>query len=256
MENMMIFSSADVSVPKVRRAAKAGKIGACINFIGDYSRENWMFDVGSIHYQGWFYQGTTGTDLSAAYGRNVRSSVRKGGTCWLPGGAGAMGQMHTQLAVDSEDGPARILVTDMDKTRIAHVKEQLGPIAEKRGIEFKLMNPADFASPQEFDDAVTAFAPEGFDDIIMLVPVPALVSGSAKHLGKDRADEHLCRNSRGQGGGASDCRNRRKRFPFHRFKRKPHRGSAPYDPSCGGGDFESCFRAGGDRRHEGSERGT
>lgn len=47
------------------------------------------------------------------------------------------------------------------------------------------MNPADFASPQEFDDAVTAFAPEGFDDIIMLVPVPALVSGSAKHLGKD-----------------------------------------------------------------------
>ncbi len=166
-------------------AAKAGKIGACINFIGDYSRENWMFDVGSIHYQGWFYQGTTGTDLSAAYGRNVRSSGRKGGTCWLPGGAGAMGQMHTQLAVDSEDGPARILVTDMDKTRIAHVKEQLGPIAEKRGIEFKLMNPADFASPQEFDDAVTAFAPEGFDDIIMLVPVPALVSGSAKHLGKD-----------------------------------------------------------------------
>ncbi len=166
-------------------AAKAGKFGACVNFIGDYSSENWMFDVGSIHYQGWFYQGTAGTDLSAAYGRNVRSTVKKGGTCWLPGGAGAMGQMHTQLAVADENGPARVLVTDMDNARIAHVKELLGPIAEKRGVEFKLMNPADFASPAEFDAAVTAFAPEGFDDIIMLVPVPALVSGSAKHLGKD-----------------------------------------------------------------------
>ncbi len=166
-------------------AAKAGKTGACISFVGDYSSENWMFDVGSIHYQGWFYQGTAGTDLSGAYGRNVRSTVRKGGVCWLPGGAGAMGQMHTQLAVADENGPSRVLVTDMDNARLAHVKELLGPIAEKRGVEFKLMNPGDFASPAEFDAAVSAFAPEGFDDIIMLVPVPALVSGSAKHLGRD-----------------------------------------------------------------------
>ena len=82
-----------------------------------------LFDVGRIHYEGFFYQGAPGTVLSAAYGRNVRSKVKKGGTCWLPGGAGAMGQMHTQLAVENPEGPARILVTDMDSPQIgrAHV---------------------------------------------------------------------------------------------------------------------------------------
>ena len=165
-------------------AAKMGEVNACISFVGDYSGA-WSFDVGSIHYQGWFYQGTETNDLDAAYGRNVRSTLKKGGTCWLPGGAGAMGQMHTQLAVSSKEGPKRVLVTDMDKVRIAHVQEFLGPIAKENGVELAFLNPADFADPAEFEKAVKEFAPEGFDDIVMLVPVAPLVSAYAKFLGKD-----------------------------------------------------------------------
>ncbi|OQA85571.1 MAG: Sorbitol dehydrogenase [Lentisphaerae bacterium ADurb.Bin242] len=167
------------------KAAKTGKTGACVSFLGDYSAEDWLFDVGSIHYQGWFYQGTRSNNLSDAYGRNVRSALKKGGVCWLPGGAGAMGQMHTQLALSGENGPSKVLVTDMDKTRIEHVRAQLGPIAAKNNIEFKLLNPADFAAPADFDRAVREFAPNGFDDIVMLVPVPALVSAYAKFLAED-----------------------------------------------------------------------
>ena len=165
-------------------AAKMGEINACISFIGDYSNASWSFDVGSIHYQGWFYQGAA-SDLSGAYNRNVRSKLRKGGSCWLPGGAGAMGQMHTQLAVSSPDGPKRVLVTDMDKVRIAHVKEFLGPIAEKNGVELSFLNPGDFASPAEFSKAVKDFAPAGFDDIVMLVPVAPLVQEYANSLAED-----------------------------------------------------------------------
>ena len=167
------------------KAAKMANVKACINFIGDYAGENWKFDVGSIHYQGWFYQGSKNGNLSAAYGRNVRSSLKQGGVCWLPGGAGAMGQMHTQLALSSKNGPSKVLVTDMDNTRIEHVREALGELAKENGIEFELLNPANFASPAEFDNAVKAFAPNGFDDIVQLVPVPALVEGNAKHLAED-----------------------------------------------------------------------
>jgi threonine dehydrogenase-like Zn-dependent dehydrogenase len=166
---------------------KAGKCcnrNAVINLVGEYPDESWSFDVGSIHYEGWFYQGTEGTCFSDAYGRNIRSSWKKGGSCWLPGGAGAMGQMHTQMAVEAPDGPKRILVSDMDDARIENVKKLLAETIEKRGIEFKAVNPSKI-SPEEFDDILKKFAPEGFDDVIMLVPVVPVLNASAKHLGKD-----------------------------------------------------------------------
>lgn len=167
------------------KLGKAGKRGAVISFMGEYPDEAWSFDVGSIHYEGWFYQGSSSDEFESAYGRNVRSKEKKGGTCWLPGGAGAMGQMHTQLAVESEDGPLRILVSDMDNTRIENVKKLLADTIKKRNIEFKTLNPASFESPAQFEEEVRKFAPEGFDDIIMLVPVIPVLNSSAKFLKKD-----------------------------------------------------------------------
>ena len=166
------------------KAGKLGKRSALISLIGEYPDENWRFDVGSIHYEGWFYQGAAGTCLSDAYGRNVRSTWKKGGSCWLPGGAGAMGQMHTQMAVEAADGPGRILVSDMDDARIENVKNLLADTIAKRGIEFKTVNPGKI-SPEEFEKIIKDFAPEGFDDVIMLVPVVPVLNGSAKALGKD-----------------------------------------------------------------------
>ena len=164
---------------------KLGAVNACISFVGPAADENWAFDVGSIHYKGWFYQGTASTDMKAAYGRNVRATLKKGGTCWLPGGAGAMGQMHTQLAVEGPDGPSRILVTDLDSTRIRKMEALLAPAIRRRGIEFKTLNPKEFVSEAEFTAAVRAFAPAGFDDIVMLVPVPGVITSAMPLLGQD-----------------------------------------------------------------------
>lgn len=169
----------------VEKLARNCKKNAVVNFIGDYPDEAWSFDIGNIHYQGWFYQGANGKELSAGYGKNIRAKLKKNGTCWLPGGAGAMGQMHTQLAVEAEDGPSRILVSDMDNVRISKVTELLRDTIKKRGIEFKTLNPSSFASPAEFDKAVKDFAPEGFDDIVMLVPVIPVLNASARHLKAD-----------------------------------------------------------------------
>jgi threonine dehydrogenase-like Zn-dependent dehydrogenase len=165
--------------------ARLGGTDAVISFVGNCPNEVWNFDVGSIHYKGWFYQGTPGANIAAAYGRNVRCKLRKGGTCWLVGGAGAMGQMHTQLAVEDENGPARILVTDLDDTRIDSVVRLLTPRIQERGIEFKTLNPKHFESEAEFLAAVREFSPEGFQDIVMLVPVVPVVNSAVSFLAED-----------------------------------------------------------------------
>ncbi len=174
----------DVSRELGEKAAKLGKRGMTCSFVGDFKDEAWSFDAGAIHYQGYFYQGTEGTVLSGAYGRNVRSKMKKNGVCWLPGGAGAMGQMHTQLAVENPDGPSRILVSDMDDSRIANVKRQLAGAAEKRGVELVTLNPSKL-SKEEFSAFLKEFAPQGFDDIIMLVPVVPVLEDAAKYLAED-----------------------------------------------------------------------
>ena len=95
-----------------------------------------------------------------------------------------MGQMHTQMAVEAADGPSRILVSDMDGARIENVRSLLADTIEKRGIEFKTVNPGSI-SQDEFETILKDFAPEGFDDVIMLVPVVPVLNASAKTLGKD-----------------------------------------------------------------------
>lgn len=169
-------------------AALLGRLGetnCVVSFVGGAPDERWAFDVGSIHYKGWFYQGTATNAIAAAYGRNVRSELKPGGACWLLGGAGAMGQMHTQLAVESEDGPSRVLVTDLDDSRIAKVVELLKPAADARGIEFVTLNPKHYGSDAEFLAAVRDFAPDGFDDIVMLVPVVPVLDGAVDFLKED-----------------------------------------------------------------------
>ncbi|MFA4944145.1 MAG: alcohol dehydrogenase catalytic domain-containing protein [Lentisphaeria bacterium] len=181
----------DIALCGIRDRATAealgrlGAVNAAISFVGGIPEGPLSLDVGSIHYKGWFYQGAAGNDIAAAYGRNLRSTLKKGGACWLPGGAGAMGQMHTQLAVENPDGPARVLVTDLDPVRIRKMLELLGPAAAKRGIEFKALNPKEFPGEAEFLAAVRAFAPGGFDDIVMLVPVPAVIASAAPLLAED-----------------------------------------------------------------------
>jgi threonine dehydrogenase-like Zn-dependent dehydrogenase len=93
--------------------------------------------------------------------------------------------MHTQLAVSDPNGPATIIVTDMDDNRLNHVREALGPVAKANGNVFELLNPKIFASPEAFDAELAKYAPKGFDDIVMLVPVPALVTANAKYLAED-----------------------------------------------------------------------
>lgn len=170
---------------RIEAASRLCAVNGLVSLVGDGYQGELSVDIGSVHYKGWFFQGTESNDIAKAYGRNVRSALRKGGTCWLTGGAGAMGQMHTQLAVEDPDGPSRVLVTDLDSHRLDKVDRLLRPSIEKRGIEVQAMNPKDFDTPEAFYDRVRHFAPDGFDDIVMLVPVVPIVNEAAPFLAKD-----------------------------------------------------------------------
>ncbi len=158
--------------------------GAVCCLVGDHYRGRRItLDIGRIHYQAWRFVGTPAGDVGAAYARNVRCTLQPGGTVWFPGGAGAMGQMHVQLALEQEQPPRKIIVTDVDDTRLAKLAVRLQRKAAAKEIEFVTLNPKNCASPAAFDEQLRAQAPAGFDDIVMLVPVPAVIGDSARFLG-------------------------------------------------------------------------
>ena len=139
-------------------------------------------DVGSIHYKGWRYVGTKSNNVAEAYKNNTRKTIKKDGCVWLPGGAGAMGQMHTQLALEMDNGPKKVVVTDMDDNRLEKLKLHLKAKADAKGIEFVTLNPKSFENEEAFNSKLYELSEGGFEDIVMLVPVPAVLAGAAKML--------------------------------------------------------------------------
>ncbi|MBP5531339.1 MAG: hypothetical protein J6Y54_04850, partial [Lentisphaeria bacterium] len=165
----------------VRHAAELAARFGMVNFIGRTPEESCPIDVGALHYQNRYYQGGASRDLSAPYRDAKRNTIKPGGAAWFPGGAGAMGQMHVELAVTAAEPPAKIMVTDLDDRRIAHLQKRLAERAKKRGIEFRCLNPAKL-SEDEYAQILHDFAPAGFDDVVVLVPRADVVSFAAKFL--------------------------------------------------------------------------
>lgn len=153
--------------------------------VGGYERLRVPVDIGRIHYYYWRYVGTREPDISTAYHRNARTTLKAGGVAWFPGGAGAMGQMHVQLAVENPQGPRTIVVTDLDDTRLKKLASRLQHKAAGRGVKLVMLNPKHYADSATFYATLRAEAPRGFDDIVMLVPVPAVVSEADELLAED-----------------------------------------------------------------------
>ena len=163
--------------------ALAGLAGAhgIVNFLGKTPSLPCRIDVGALHYRNRYYQGAPDGEISALYRRKRRTGLLAGGNAWFIGGAGAMGQMHVELAISGPESPSRILVTDLDAERLEHLKRQLSPQAAAKGIDLKFLNPAAI-EPERFTTELHSFAPEGFDDAVILVPSAALVEEAAGFL--------------------------------------------------------------------------
>ncbi|HSV86906.1 MAG TPA: alcohol dehydrogenase catalytic domain-containing protein [Levilinea sp.] len=136
-------------------------------------------DVGRVHYSRWVYVGTTSTDLAAAYRQvPVRSKLKPGGKVWFVGAGGPIGRMHVQAAISFENRPATIVCSDVSNTRLDDLCLSFASEAQQRGIEWVCLNPND---KEHYAAVMSKYIEEGFDDIVVLVPVPAVISDAAAY---------------------------------------------------------------------------
>jgi hypothetical protein len=143
-------------------------------------------DVGRVHYNRWLYVGGRGPDISRVYSDvPVRSTLKPGGRAWFVGAGGPMGRMHVQRAIQSCDagattaGPSTIVCTDVSDHRLGDLFTSFAAEAEAKGIEFVCLNPM---NRETYDKAMSAYRDLGFDDIVVLAPVPAVIADAATYL--------------------------------------------------------------------------
>jgi len=139
-------------------------------------------DIGRVHYDHLLYIGgfaKKASDAAAAYTRNRRGDLKAQGTIWFIGAGGPMGQMHVQRAIMHDNPPKKIVVTDVSDDRLARIHERFGGKAAERGIEIVSLNP-DSLGVEGYAAALKENGP--FEDIVCLVPAPALIVQTAPYL--------------------------------------------------------------------------
>ena len=142
-------------------------------------------DVGKVHYRRMELLGSTDGSVADSYRVNNRETLVPGGKAWFVGGAGPMGQMHVIKAVMDPQGPTDILVTDLSDERLGSLKHLLSLLGakNKRKVALTFENPKDLPA-DELDTFLTSKYPGGFDDVVVLVPVQAIITQSSHYLAR------------------------------------------------------------------------
>lgn len=135
-----------------------------------------VFNTQRPHYDDMFILGAANGNLADAYAsREGGSRLQPGGSAVIVGAGGPMGRMHVQLAVDSSQGPALLVVCDPDKQRIASLVERHGSRMEREGRRIVAVNPGDYENDEALRDAILQYnGGAGYSDIVVCAPVGAL----------------------------------------------------------------------------------
>ena len=152
----------------------------CMFLLGNPSEEGAVtLDAGAIHYENKRYYGGADT-LEGIAEVNSRMDLLPGGAALMIGAGGPMGQMHVQRAIETPNGPALVVATDLDKGRLEHLQRRFGPLAKAKGVRFETVSPTQFDGASGFDAQLRELAPLGYSDIGVMVPVAALVSDALR----------------------------------------------------------------------------
>ena len=139
-------------------------------------------DVGRVHYNRWLFAGGTQKDIAELYSHiPARSSLKKGGRALFVGAGGPMGRMHVQHAIETAETPGVIVCSDVSDHRLKDLDDTFAADAREKGIEWLCVNPT---QAEAYEKSMKRFKQDGFDDIIMLAPIPAVISDTAKWLGR------------------------------------------------------------------------
>ena len=125
------------------------------------------------------YKGLYHTD----YTNYVRTDGgKKGGRIAILGGAGPMGIGCVELAVGYA-GVSQVVVTDLNADRLAYAAKMCPPQeAAKKGVDLRFVNTSELPDVEGY---LREISQGGFDDVFVMVPVPALFSMSEKICRED-----------------------------------------------------------------------
>jgi D-arabinose 1-dehydrogenase-like Zn-dependent alcohol dehydrogenase len=139
-----------------------------------------QIDIGRVHYNRWLYVGGSNPDIARAFSDvPARPTLRPGGRALFVGAGGPMGRMHVQRAIQITSGPATIVCTDVSDLRLNDLCVSFAAEAEAKGIQFICLNPM---NKEAYEAGMAPFKAGGFDDVIVLAPVPAVIADAATHL--------------------------------------------------------------------------
>lgn len=125
------------------------------------------------------YKGFYHTD----YTNYVRTDgAKKGGRIAILGGAGPMGIGCVELAVGYA-GVSQVVVTDLNQERLDYAAKMCDPAKVKgKGVDLQFINTGNVEDPVEY---LKQISDGGFDDVFVMVSVPALFSMSEKICRED-----------------------------------------------------------------------
>lgn len=157
--------------------------GGILNIVAQEPiKDDVEIDIGRVHYDNITIVGSEGPDINLGYQATRNAELVPGGEVWFIGAAGPMGQMHVQRAVELDSPPAKILCTDIDDGRMEMLRLRVESTARERNIDIVFANPTKM-QPGELEKLIDEFTDgTGFDDIVSLVPVAALIAHSSHFL--------------------------------------------------------------------------
>lgn len=125
------------------------------------------------------YKGLYHTD----YTNYVRTDgAKKGGKIAILGGAGPMGIGTVELACGYA-GVSQVVVTDLSDERLAFAEEKCSvQSAKARGVDLKYVNTSNIEDVEKY---LLDISNGGFDDVFVMVPVPALFNLAEKICRED-----------------------------------------------------------------------
>jgi len=137
-----------------------------------------QLDVGAIHYQGLYFIGYDGETLADTYAKPRRTTLEPGGKALFIGAGGPMGQIWLQIAIDSPEHPAWMLVTEIDDERLAHLDRLFRGQADAKGIEILFANPLT-------TDLATLIEDGTLDDLVGLTPIWGPIKAAERFVAPD-----------------------------------------------------------------------
>ena len=151
--------------------------GCLVPYEGDsFFKGSMVESVGCVlrGYKGFYH--TDYTDYTRTDGAKV------GGRIAILGGAGPMGIAAVELATGYA-GVSQVVVTDLNDDRLAYAAAKSTPEeAAKHGCDLRYVNTANM---QDVEKELIEMSNGGFDDVFVMVPVPALFTMAEKICRED-----------------------------------------------------------------------